>query len=138
MEESKTKAQSKRPQKLTDLEFYVMLWRDGEHRPFNVFSSTRILHNVATYRIGKFREHYKDEPERWFNWCFGDTWGRYEWEVGFGDPFLNNDGSWDGEKTDVYTLFLEPNKNLLKKMIDNVSVTSCKTWLREYRKARAK
>ena len=113
------------------LEFNVVVWRDGERKVINIFDSYRVCRSVCLYRLGEFNKWYPDKPERWFFWCFGDMWSRYEWEVGFGEPFLNSDGSWDGEKVDVYSLFLEPNKKLLKKMIDRVSLNSCREWLRE-------
>lgn len=137
--------------KLTDLEFYVCIWdwNDKKYRPFNLFESSHVLRSVALYRTGqyeKFLEYerrreketgwsvYKNELERWASWCFSDTRGRVQWEFGFGDPFLKSDGSWEGSKTDVYTIFILPNAKLLKQMVDEVSVASCKRYIREENK----
>lgn len=137
---------------LKDLYFGVARWdwASKEYRPMNLFCSTRVLDSVALYKTGKYDEYvayekkadkemgresfYKNELERWASWCFGDTRGRVQWEFGFGDPFRNDDGTWDGEKLDVYTVFVLPNAALLKQMVDEVSVASCKRWLREHNK----
>ena len=130
--------------KLTDLEFYVPLWdwNAKSLKMHNLFKFGRVLRGVALYKTGRFDKFYeecKKSPlfhgetymERWTSYCFGSTWGRVEYEFGFGDPFMEADGSWNGEKTDIYTAFIKPNAKLLKQMVDEVSVASCKKWLKE-------
>lgn len=129
--------------KLEDLEFYVMRWNfDGEPEVVNVFRSTRVLTSVALYKTGKYADYRKissdlnnrTEIMEWAWWCFGDTAGRIQWEFGFGDPFKHADGTWDGDKMDVFHVFILPNVKLLKKMVDEVSVNSCRQWLRKENK----
>lgn len=107
---------------MDSLEFYVPIWNNGKIELYNIFRSSRIRKSLATYRAGWMEEiGHKD----WCKWVFGDTWGRVEWEFGFGAPFENKDGTWDAAKQDVYTLFIEPNKEILKKMVDSVPLQEC-------------
>lgn len=129
--------------KLTDLEFYVPVWTFNNKREYrNIFHSYDVLRSVALYRKGeydKFQKLQEGEPkglfrtplEQWAFYCFGSMWSRVQWEFCFGDPFEKQDGTWDGEKTDAFTVFILPNAKLLKQMIDEVSLNSCKEWLRE-------
>lgn len=135
-----------RSKKLTDLEFYVPVWTFRNKMEYrNIFQSLKVLRSVACYRKGeydKLQKLRKGEPkgsfrkplEQWAFYCFNSMWSRVEWEFGFGEPFKNNDGTWDGEKTDVFTAFILPNAKLLKQMIDGVSLNSCNEWLREENK----
>lgn len=128
--------------KLKDLEYNVCRWNHGKIETFNVFQHSGVLLSAAKYRLGEFdkfqKEWHKGEDRDYWHdlamWLFGDLWSRYEYEFGFGDAFKKDDGSWEGEKTDIYTVFCEPNIKLLKSMIDEVSLTSCKEYVREYNK----
>ena len=125
--------------RLNDLEFYVQTWDSFKKRrkTVNIFGSSRIKWSVATYKAGWAKDLEKKEKDfDWLFYCFGDTWSRIQWEFGFGEPFKNDDGSWDGEKTDVYSVFIVPNRKLLRKMIDEVSLNSCQAYIREERKKR--
>ena len=136
--------------KLKDLQYNVCRWENGKIETFNVFQHSGVLLSAAKYRLGEFDKHREEwveyNKERgvkpycdyWHDlamWLFGDFWSRYEYEFGFGDAFKKDDGSWEGEKTDIYTVFCEPNIRLLKAMIDEVSVSSCKQYIREWNKA---
>lgn len=132
--------------KLTDLEFYVPIWTFDKKMEYrNIFQSLEVLRNVARYRKGEYDKLQKlreGEPkglfrkplEQWAFYCFSSMWSRVEWEFGFGEPFKNSDGTWDGRKVDVFTAFILPNAKLLKQMIDEVSLNSCNEWSRKDRK----
>ena len=142
--------------KLKDLYFGVCIWdwNAQKCKPMNLFDSRRVLDSVALYKTGRYDKYvafekkrdkefgreplYKNDLDRWTSWCFGDTRGRVEWEFGFGDPFVKDDGTWEGSKMDVYAVFVKPNAALLKKMVDEISVNSCKEWLREQNRRRGK
>lgn len=141
---------------IKDLYFGVCTWdwNTRKCKPMNLFCSTRVLDSVALYKTGKYDEYvaykkkrdkemkreplYANDLERWASWCFGDTRGRAEWEFGFGDPFVKDDGTWEGDKMDVFTVFVKPNAALLKQMVDGISVASCKRWLAEQNKRRGR
>ena len=133
--------------KLKDLYFGVCVWDSfkKEIEVRNLFSSSGILWSVALYRTGKMDEFLRSDfardtgrtyEEEFAWWCFSDTWSRIQWESGFGEPFKNEDGTWDGVKTDVFNLYVLPNKTLLKEMVDSISKNSCVQYLREERKRR--
>lgn len=118
--------------KLEDLYFGVMVF-DFNHQKMekmNLFQSTRVLRSVAMYRAERDRLEIVD-PLRW---CFGDTYGRVQWEVGIGYPFEVDVSKY--EKKSIYELYVEPNRDLLMDIVNSASVASCKKYLREERKRR--
>lgn len=141
---------------IKDLYFGVCTWdwNARKCKPMNLFCNTRVLDSVALYKTGKYDEYaayekkrdkemgreslYTNDLERWASWCFGDTRGRVEWEFGFGDPFVKDDGTWEGYKMDVFSVFVIPNAALLKQMVDEISVASCKRWLAEQNRRRGR
>lgn len=131
---------------IEDLEYNVCRWNRGKIETFNVFQHSGVLLSAAKYRLGEFdryRQEWRgdEDIDYWHDlamWLFGDLWSRYEYEFGFGDPFKKEDGSWEGEKTDIFTVFCEPNIKLLKAMIDEVSIGSCREYLREERRKYAR
>lgn len=133
-----TEQQNDRPKrsrrsKLTDLEFYIPIWDNGQMRIFNLFHSSSVLKSVALYKTGAFDKYTPFYGEKdWALWCFGDTRGRVEWEFTFGDPFPRDQA--ELQKMDVYSVFIKPNERILRKMIDEISISSCKTWLSKERR----
>ena len=115
--------------KIDDLEFNVMIqdgaWAKGQKvklRKFNVFHSHRVMLSVAMWVAGKAPEN-----SDFLHWCFGDLAHRTEYEmiVSSWPPAENSE-----DKFDVFTLYIEPNAKLLKEMVDKVSVSSAKNWLK--------
>lgn len=114
---------------IEDLEFNVMIqdgaWVKGQKvklRKFNVFHSHRVMLSVAMWVAGKAPEN-----SDFLHWCFGDLAHRTEYEmiVSSWPPAENSE-----DKFDVFTLYIEPNAKLLKEMVDKVSVSSAKNWLK--------
>lgn len=125
--------------KLKDLYYGIYIWdEDNQDRKLiNVFSIIPVRDSVALYKVGRLNKVFNPTSgntlEQWTRWCFESLHWRAQWEVGFGAPFLRN-GKWSGHKTDVYTLYIEPNAALLKQMVDEVSVNSCKQWIKEHKR----
>lgn len=115
--------------KIEDLEFNVMI-RDVnrtrgqkvELRKFNVFHSRRVMRSVAMWVAGK-----APKDSDFLHWCFSDLAHRTEYEVMVSSwpPVENSE-----DKFDVFTLYIEPNAKLLREMVDKVSVSSAKNWLK--------
>ena len=112
---------------MDSLKFYVPTWNNGRIKLYNIFQSSRIKQSIATYRAGWMKNTERND---WCRWCFGDTYGRVQWEFGFGAPFENLDGTWETTKQDVYTLFIEPNKEILKKMVDSIPLQECLDYIK--------
>ena len=119
--------------KMNELYFGIMQCdlNSKELRSSNLFNSYRVLRSVALYVTKKDElEYAKDDPLRF---CFGDTAGRYEYEMSIGDLSGNN-----LKKYDIYTLYVEPNSDLLMKIVEDVDIDDAKRWLREDRERRTK
>lgn len=118
-------------QKLDDLYFGVCTvdFNSKQIRSWNLFDNLRIKWSVACYVTMSEQERKSlTDP---FRFCFGDVWGRVEYEMIVGDMFGDIK---DMQKTDVYSLFCEPNRAYLMSLVDSVSENSAKTYMREERK----
>lgn len=121
--------------KLLDLKFPVKVWdfNAGKIKDYNLFSSLRVLSSIAIWRTmpEEQREERVSDPVAF---CFGDTWGRIEWEFSIdkdgnmGSPFQE-----DGMKTDVFSHYVLPNEGKLMKMVNSVSENSCRLFLKKER-----
>ena len=116
---------------MLDLEkahFGIKMWdmNSGEFRDANLFGSCRVLDSIAILKTRKYvKDRYKDVDDV-ISFCFGDTRGRVEYEMGISEVFSD-----DVRKTDVYTMYVQPNKNLLYDMVQQISVASCKRWMKK-------
>ena len=119
-------------QKLDDLYFGVCTvdFNSKKIRSWNLFDNLRIKWSVACYVTMSEQERKSlTDP---FRFCFGDVWGRVQYEMQVAEMFAKNENDW--QKTDVYTLFCEPNKDYLMSLVDSVSVNSAKEYIRAERK----
>lgn len=120
--------------KLTDLYFgyknYAMSYTSEKERGIetrNLFGSTRVLRSVAMWVVMPEEEKKKRDA---LSWCFADVRGRAEYEFvmspwcGVGEP----------QKIDIWTMYVEPNRELLLDLISKVTISSAKAYLREERK----
>lgn len=101
----------------------------------NLFGYSRVKVAVANFvTMGEDRRREISDP---LMYCFADVWGRTEWEfIVCPWPFDAEDKVSDvGQKVDVYTMYVEPNRELLLGMISQVSESSAKKYLAEWRKA---
>ena len=102
-----------------------------ELEPLNLFKNLRVKYSVAFYKVYKNKmESLTNDPLRF---CFGDVKRRTEYEFLI-SSHLND----KRELFDVYDLYVEPNKELLMSIIDNISVESCNDYLKEVNKEREK
>lgn len=100
----------------------------GEFKHANLFSSVRVLRSIAMIRTRKDLKDKLDDVDETIRFCFGDTWGRVQYEfvvspvVGPGEP----------TKKDTFFMYVENNKKLLYDMVMNFSVASCRRVLKKY------
>ena len=120
--------------KLTDLYFgyknYEMSYNTREERGIvthNLFSSYRVLRSVARWVLMSDEEKEKHNA---LSYCFADVRGRAEYEFVI-SPWV---GEGDVQKVDIWTMYVEPNKELLLDLISRVIPASAKAYLREERK----
>lgn len=132
--------------KLDDLYFGVKLFplsfdsQEGSKNltTYNLFDFGRVKWSVARWATMNEKER-KEIFSDALKFCFGDVWSRCEYEFvvspwgGLGE----NDKVVDvGTKVDTYQMYVEPNADLLMKMVNSVSVNSAKKYLAEERKRR--
>lgn len=104
-------------------------------KTYNLFDFSRVKFSVAMW-VAKGPEFQKEHD--FLNWCFGDVHWRTEYEF-IVCPWPYRDGEKiedNGQKVDTYELYCVPNEKLLRKMVDEVSVSSAQKYLREERKRR--
>lgn len=125
---------------INDLKFYVSrckdIWSDKdkpEIESFNLFDVPRVKLSVAHYVVRKERGEDVENP---LFACFNDVWSRVQFEyiiVPF--PFREDyDIDKVGKKVDIYTMYVEPNKDLLMDMVNSVSLNSARKVIAEERK----
>ena len=114
--------------KLEEAYFGIKLWDSNTHqlKTANIFDILPVRESVAAYKVRK------PETHDWLMYCFNSVWSRCQYE------FLVDGWVDEGhkDKVDVYSMYIEPNKKVLKEIIDNITITSCKKCLTEARKRR--
>ena len=97
---------------------------------YNLFDFSRVKWSVAKYVTMKEKERQAllSSP---LGFCFGDVAHRVEYEH-LVSPIVHPEDA--SLKVDTWSLYVEPNKDLLMKMVDSVSVSSATKYLREERK----
>lgn len=125
--------------KLKDLYFGCKNFDSNTHsfEIQNIFGSMRVLHSIATYKVHGYtplkenltKEEYK---ESLLSFLFGDLKHHVEWEMLI-SSVLTRDGV---VKTDIYSMYVMPNQDYLLGLVEKVSVSSCKKWLRDYNERR--
>lgn len=116
--------------KITGLYFGVKRWdfNKKEFVTYNLFNNLTILRSIAVWKtLSRKDQKLIGDPLRFL---FGATWGRVEWEFEVSPVFEKE--PWD--KVDVFSMYVEPNRELLLKMVDSVSKKSAKTWLKNDKK----
>lgn len=91
----------------------------------DLFASGRVAYSIARWAI-MTKEERKGLNSQ-LSWCFGDVWGRaeYEWIVSDWPRQAN------GHKIDVYQAYVEPNKKLLLDMVNSVTPADARHWFKE-------
>lgn len=114
--------------KIKDLYFGIVLFDPNVREPkqFNLFNSLRVQHSIATWATLSDEEK-KDKDQ--LSFCFGDTRGRCEYEMLVQNwPATKMDKVY---KVDTYQLYVEPNRDYLLSLVDKISKTEGKKWLKE-------
>lgn len=115
--------------KLMDLYFgYKMVELNGELSTKNLFGSMRVLHSIAMYRTNPNMDLLTDP----FEFCFGDTRSRCEYEFQVCQWPCLDDSNPTLTKVDVYTMYAKPNKDYLMSLVESVSINSCREFLKKY------
>ena len=98
----------------------------GKMKSYNVFDIYRVKRAVADWVL--MNDERKAEIEDPIRYCFCDVWSRCEseWTV---TPLIPKENQ--GEKVDVYSMYIEPNRALLMDMLDRVSLKSAREWRTE-------
>lgn len=110
--------------------FGVTTLENNKLRTWNLFDNLRVKWSVARY-VAMSKEERKNLVSEPYRFCFGDVWGRCEYEcVLLPWPSMNEKKAL---KVDVFQLYVEPNKDYLMEIVDSISVTSAKQYLREER-----
>lgn len=96
--------------------------------PVNLFDIAHIRYYAAKWRVAMVKgEDIQGDPAIY---VFGDVWSRAEYEF-----LMRPLGSDEDTKIDLYQLYVVPQREHLFSMIEDCSVTSARTYIREYRKA---
>ena len=123
------------------VKLFPMSYRSKSERDklktYNLFDFGRVKWSVARYvtMTDKERKSLMSDP---VHFCFGDVWSRTEFEF-IACPLPYTDEmtiSNSGVKVDTYEMYVEPNKDYLMSLVNRVSPTSARMYLREERKRR--
>lgn len=103
-------------------------------RTQNLFQSSGVLWSVAYWVASD--DAFKKEHDL-IDWCFSDVRSRCQYEFVV-CPWGGSSGreivGEVGIKVDTYRMYVKPNKAILEKMVNSVSLNSAKNFLKEYRK----
>ena len=112
----------------------TLTFNGKELRYWNLFENLRVKWSVARYvaMSKKEREQIWVSP---IHFCFGDVWRRceYEWIVNRW-PCDENDKVCEGKKVDVFDVYVLPNEKHLMEIVNSITKSSAKKYLKEERK----
>lgn len=107
----------------------IIDFNTGEIKTINLFKIGRVATSVAIYVKRRGTKAWKEQVENEhfdpLRFCFGDVWGRVEYEMIVTDMFGKAE-----EKVDVYRMYVEPNRELLLDMVNRVTVSSARRYLK--------
>lgn len=119
--------------KLNDAYFGIRMF-DGNSNQLNtvnIFDLYKVKYSVAKYKT--LSKKKKDEI---FNgkhslspliFLFSDVWGRVQYEFSIKKIFTDNEEL----KEDVYSMYVIPNQKILLDIVDKISVSSCRDFLKQ-------
>ena len=126
--------------KIEDLYFGIKLM-DFNRRGLqtcNLFGSLRVLRAVALYVKAKKNKNPSENDkyirchvktlEQFLSWCFGDVRWRAEYEFVV-YPLIASNENHEAEKVDTFTMYVEPNGQYLRELVEGVSFASAARWL---------
>lgn len=93
----------------------------NEIETFNIFDSLAVRHSIAMWFV--YPELHKDRDL--ISWIFIHYKGKIEEEFEVKSLFSKQEGI----KTDVYDMYIEPNREYLTSLINKVSIADCKAFL---------
>lgn len=95
-------------------------------KQYNLFNSARVMHSVAKWATMDEIERLHFDP---LHFCFGDTQARCEYEM-LVQPWPNGKND-DIIKVDIYQLYVEPNRDYLLSLVNQISESEGEKWLKE-------
>lgn len=99
-----------------------------ELKTYNLFDFSRIKWAVARYITMSEEERKTLSSPLYF--CFGDVWSRAEFEFIVNTwPYSDDEKVSEGIKVDIWTMYIEPNKDYLTSLLDSVDKTSAQEYL---------
>lgn len=114
---------------IEDLCFGIRLFdfNSGKLKTENLFQSSRVMHSVAVWLTmpDKLRKQHD-----LIRFCFGDTSGHVEYEMYVRDVIVKPSERDKLTKVSVYEMYVLPNADYLTSLVNSVSVSSAKRWLR--------
>lgn len=113
--------------KLNDAYFGIKLIRGGKLVDANLFGSIRVLDSIACWKLMP-KSTKRTLSSDLIHFCFGDTRGRYEYEM-MVEPLIGG----EPQKVDIFQMYVLPNAKLLENIVKSISVSSA----REYKKSRS-
>lgn len=122
------------------IKLYPLSYTKGQRQElqtYNLFGFSRVRYAVAAWVIMPEEEKArKKDLHDQLMWCFGDVWCRAEYE------FIVNPwpGGEDDEsiKADTFTIYVEPNGELLMDLVNRVSASSARAYIRAHNEHRRK
>lgn len=115
--------------RINKLHFYYVQpsFLSKELEIYDLFGSGRVAYSIARWAIMTKEERGRLLSDQ-LHWCFGDVWGRTEYEWIISDwPRKENEF-----KIDVFQAYVEPNKKLLLDMVDSVTPADARHWFKEH------
>lgn len=118
--------------RIDNLYFGITLVDPNTNKPkaCNLFGSMRVQRSVAVWASMSRAE--RADIEDGLHFCFGDTRGRSEYECIVCPLITESDSIYrEGTKCDAYDLYVKPNAHLLMEMVNKISATEGRRWMRD-------
>ena len=107
-------------------------------KTYNLFDFARVKYSVAMWvTMSPEEKARRKDLHSQLMWCFGDTWSRTEFEFivcPWGGSDEDDKVFEVGRKVDIFSMYVEPNGALLMDLVNRVSESSARAFLREWNK----
>lgn len=105
---------------------------------YNLFDFANVKYSVALWVLMKPEDKAAKESLRdQLLWCFGDVWSRSEFEFvvcPWGGLNIDDKVVDVGVKKDTFSMYVEPNGELLMDLVNRVTRASARKFVREWRR----
>ena len=122
------------------IKLYPMSYTKGQRqelKTYNLFDFSRVKYAVAAWVIMPEEEKArKKNLHDQLMWCFSSVWSRTEYEF-IVSPWPGNEND-SSIKIDTFAMYVEPNGELLMDLVNRVSASSAKAYIRAHNEHRRK